>query len=70
MNNEENHEDTCEGKTHIWDPSSRRNVLTLAIIKDGYSKNMQEMTNFGKKDCLLLPSLGWKMKEILITEMR
>ena len=35
-------------------------LLSLAFIYARYSKNMQSIVSFGGKNCLSLPSLGWK----------
>ena len=35
-------------------------VLSLAFIYARYSMNMEQITGFGMKNCLSLPSLGWK----------
>ena len=54
------YEDTWQDQQPIWEPYLRMDILTLAIIYARYSMNMQSITGFGMKDCLSLPSLGWK----------
>ena len=54
------YEDTWEAQRDIWEPYLRMDILTLAIIYARYSLNMESITGFGMKDCLSLPSLGWK----------
>ena len=54
------YEDTWQDQRLIWEPYLRMDILTLAIIYARYSMNMQTITGFGMKDCLSLPSLGWK----------
>ena len=54
------YEDTWESQRDIWEPYLRMDILTLAIIYARYSLSMKEISGFGMKDCLSLPSLGWK----------
>ena len=60
MNHIEIYEDTWESKRGEWEPYSRMDILSLAFIYARYSMNMSSITGFGMKDCLSLPSLGWK----------
>ena len=53
-------EDTWESHCDIWEPYLRMDILTLAFIHARYSMNIQSITGLGMKDCLSLPSLGWK----------
>ena len=54
------YEDTWQDQQPICEPYLRMDILTLAIIYARYSMNMQSITGSGMKDCLSLPSLGWK----------
>ena len=60
MNHTEIYEDTWQDKRNEWLPYLRRDVLSLAFINARYSINMESITNFGMKNCLSLPSVGWK----------
>ena len=60
MNHTEIYEDTWKSKKSEWEPYLRMDILSLAFICARYSMNMSSITGFGMKDCLSLPSLGWK----------
>ena len=60
MNHTEIYEDTWEDKRDEWLPYLKMDVLSLAFIYARYTMNMDSLTEFGMKNCLSLPSLGWK----------
>ena len=60
MNHTEIYEDTWMDKKDEWLPYLKMDVLSLAFIYARYSMNMDSLTGFGMKNCLSLPSLGWK----------
>ena len=60
MNHNEIYEDTWESKRSEWEPYLKTDILSLAFIYARYSMNMSSITGFGMKDCLSLPSIGWK----------
>ena len=45
---------------HIWEPYLNTDLSCLAFIYARHSMEMQKMTGFGNKDCLIEASLGWK----------
>ena len=51
-----------------WLPYLKMDVLSLAFIYARYSMNMNSLTGFGMKNCLSLPSLGWKYYNSMRTE--
>ena len=44
----------------VWEPYLELDVLCLAFIYVRHSMEMQKMSGFGIKDCLVEASLGWK----------
>ena len=54
------YEDTWEAEREIWEPYFRMDILSVAFVYAQYSMNMENTKGFGMKDCLSLPSLGWK----------
>ena len=57
MDHEEVYGDNWEIK-HNRDPNLRLDVLSSAFIYARHSEYMQEMTGFGREDCLSQHSLG------------
>ena len=57
LDHEEVYEDNWEVK-HNRDPYLRMDVLSSAFIYARHSEYMQEMTGFGREDCLSLHSSG------------
>ena len=53
-------EDTWEEKENEWLPYLKNDVLSTAFSYARYSKGMEELTGFGMKNCLTLPSLANK----------
>ena len=47
---------TLGKKKNQWIPYLKNNVLSNALSYDRYSKSMEELTAFGKKNGLILPS--------------
>ena len=68
MNHTEIYEDTWWDKMNEWLPYLKMDVLSLAFIYARYSMNMDSITGFGMKNCLSLPSLGWKYYNCMRTE--
>ena len=60
MDHNEIYEGTWESKRSEWEPYLKMDILSLAFIYSRYSMNMSSITGFGMKDCLSLPSSGWK----------
>ena len=60
MDHNEIYEDTWECKRREWEPYLKMDILSLAFIYARDSMNMSSITGFRMKDCLSLPSLGWK----------
>ena len=46
----------------------KNDLLCTSIWYARYSKAMEEITRFSRKDCLSLPGLGWKYFNLLRTE--
>ena len=55
MNHTEIYEDTWEDKRDEWLPYLKMDVLSLAFIYARYTMNMEQITNFGMKNCLSFP---------------
>ena len=60
MNHTDVYEDNYMDKMEEWLPYLKMHVLSLAFIYARYSMKMDSLTGFGMKNCLSLPSLGWK----------
>ena len=60
MNHTDVYEDNYMDKMEEWLPYLKMDVLSLAFIYARYTMNMDSLTGFGMKNCLSLPSLGWK----------
>ena len=46
------------GKEHKWLPFLKNDVLSIAFCYATYSKGMEQITEFGMKNSLTLPSLA------------
>ena len=67
------HHEEADGENYIdekdeWLPYVKNDVLCTAFCHARYSKAMERITEFGMKDCLSLPGLGWKNFNSLRTE--
>ena len=60
MNHDEIYEDTWEDKEREWLFYLKNGVLSTAFCYARYSKGMEELTGFGMKNSLTLPSLANK----------
>ena len=60
LEHDEIFEDTWEEKENEWLPYLKNDVLSTAFSYARYSKGMEELTGFGMKNCLTLPSLANK----------
>ena len=60
MNHDEIFEDNWEKETDKWMDYGKNDVLCTSFSYARYSKGMEEITEFGMKNSLTLPSLGWK----------
>ena len=52
------YEDTWEDKQNEWLPYLKNDVLSTAFCYARYTKSMEELSGFGMKNCLTLPSLA------------
>ena len=72
LKTEMNHDDIdankYKDKKDIWLPYVKNDVLCTAYSYARYIKAMEEIPGFSMKDCLSLPSLGWKYFNSLRTE--
>ena len=60
LEHDEFFEDNWEEKENEWLPYLKNDVLSTAFSDARYSKGMDELTGFGMKNCLTLPSLANK----------
>ena len=60
LEHDEIFEDTWEEKENEWLPYLKNDVLSTAFSYARYSKGMEELTGYGMKNCLTLPSLANK----------
>ena len=60
MEHDEIYEDTWEAKENEWLPYVKNDVLSTAFCYARYTMWMEELTNFGMKNSLTLPSLANK----------
>ena len=60
LEHDEVNEDNWEEKEIDWLPYPKNDVLSTALSFAGYSKGMEELTGFGMKKSLMLPSLANK----------
>ena len=60
LEHDENFEDNWEEKENEWLPYLKNDVLSTAFTYARYSKGMEELTIFGMKNSLTLPSLANK----------
>ena len=68
MNHDEVCSDTWKDKKSEWLDYLGNDVFCTASSDARYAKAMEEITGCGMKDCLSLPSLGWKHVKSLKTE--
>ena len=59
MNHDDIDGNKYKDKKDIWLPYVKMDVLSTSYCYARYSKAMQEITGFSKKDCLSLPGLGF-----------
>ena len=60
LEHDEIFEDNWEEKENEWLPYLKNDMLSTAFSCARYSKGMEELTGFGMKHCLTLPSLAIK----------
>ena len=60
MENDEIYEDTWEERENEWLPYVKKDVLSTAFCYARYTLGMEELTGFGMKNSLTLPSLANK----------
>ena len=60
LENDEIYEDTWEEKENEWLPYIKNDVLSTAFCYARYTMGMEELTGFGMKNSLTLPSLANK----------
>ena len=60
LEHDETHEDTYEAKENEWLPYVKNDVLSTAFCYARYTMGMEELTEFGMKNSLTLPSLANK----------
>ena len=60
LEHDEIYEDTWEAKENEWLPYVKNDVLSTAFCYPRYTMGMEELTNFGMKNSLPLPSLANK----------
>ena len=58
MEHHENYEDTGEARENEWLPYVKNDVLSTVFSYARYSISMEELTGFGMKNSLTLPSLA------------
>ena len=68
LNHDEIYEDTWEDKEHEWLPYLKNDSLSTAFFFARYSKSKEEITDFGMKNNLTLPSLANKFVNSLRDE--
>ena len=68
MNHDEIDGNIYKDKMDEWLDYVKNDVLCAAFSYARYTKAMEETTGFVMKDCLSLPSLGWKYFNSLRTE--
>ena len=60
MDHDEIYEDTRKDKEHEWLPYLKNDVMSTAFSYARYAKDLEELTGFGMKNSLILPSLAKK----------
>ena len=60
MNQDEVYSDTWKNKKSEWLDCVKNDIICTAFSYAPYTKAMEEITQFGMKDCLSVPGLGWK----------
>ena len=60
LEHDEIYEDTWEEKENEWLPYVKNDVLSTAFCYARYTMGMEELTGFGMKNSLTLPSLANK----------
>ena len=65
MEHDEIYEDTWKAKENDWLPYVKNDVLSTAFCYARYTMGMEELTGFGMKNSLILPSLAIKFFNIL-----
>ena len=68
MNHNEVDGNDYKDKNDEWLDYVKQDVLCTAFSYARYGRAMEEITGFGMKDCLSLPSIGWKCFNSLRTE--
>ena len=68
LENDEIYEDTWEEKENEWLPYVKNDVSSTAFCYARYTMGMEELTGFGMKNSLTLPSLGNKFFNIFRDE--
>ena len=68
LEHDEIYEDTWEAREHEWLSYVKNDVLSTAFCYCRYKMGMEELTNFGKKNSLFLPSSAIKFYNILTDE--
>ena len=68
MNHDEIDGTKYKNKKTEWLDYVKNDVLCTAFCYARYSKAIEEITGFSRKDCLSLPGLGWKYFNSLSTE--
>ena len=58
LEHDEIYEDTWEARENDWLPFVKNDVLSTAFCYARYTMGMEELTNFGMKNSLTLPSLA------------
>ena len=58
LEHDEIYEGTWEAREHEWLPFVKNDVLSTAFCYARYTLGMEEITNFGMKNFLTLPSLA------------
>ena len=65
LDHDEIYEDTWEARENEWLPYVKNDVLSTAFCYARYTMGMEELTNFGVKNSLTLPSLANKYSNSL-----
>ena len=60
MEHDENYEDTWEARENEWLPYVKNDVLSTAFCYARYTMGVEELTNFGMKNSVTLPSVANK----------
>ena len=68
LEHDEIYEDTWEAKENEWLPYVKNDVLSIAFCYARYTMGMEELTGFGMKNSLTLPSLAKKYFDSLRDE--